>query len=248
MKHPYILFFIVLFFTTCNISKTTASLIKETSSSILVFTKTNGYRHQSIEKGMATLQKLGEEHGFNVTHTEDSLQFNAATLGQYKVVVFLNTTGDVLGKEQEADFENYIAQGGSYMGIHSAADTEYDWAWYGKLVGGYFDGHPNDPNVRTAIIDCENHNHKATAMLSQRWERSDEWYNYKSLNREVNVLLNLDETSYEGGTNGEYHPIAWYHQVGKGKALYTGGGHTKEAYDEPLFQQHLLGALQYLME
>jgi len=248
MKNLLIKFFIItiigIFFFSCDEKKPT----KNETPSILVFSKTNGWRHKSIETGVATFKALGKLNNFNVDATEDSLQINADNLKKYKAVVFLSTTGDILGPSQEADFQQYIENGGGFFGIHAAADTEYDWAWYGKLVGGYFNGHPNDPNVRKAIVQCKDKTHVSTKMLPENWERSDEWYNYKSLNTDVSVVLNLDETSYEGGTNGENHPIAWYHSVGKGKAYYTGGGHTNEAFAEPLFQQHLLGAIKYLIE
>ena len=246
MKNVFILFLTILFIFSCGEKPKTP---KSTGTpSILIFSKTNGWRHKNIETGIATFKALGKLNNFKVESTEDSLQFNTANLGKYKAVVFLSTTGDVLGTAQEADFQQYIENGGSFMGIHAAADTEYDWAWFGKLVGGYFNGHPNDPNVRKAVVECKDKSHISTKMLPERWERNDEWYNYKSLNPDVNVLLNLDETSYEGGTNGANHPIAWYHTVGKGKAFYTGGGHTKEAFAEPLFQQHLLGGLKYLLK
>ena len=240
----FIITMIGTFFFSCDEKKTT----NNETPSILVFSKTNGWRHKSIETGIATFRAMGKLNNFKVDATEDSLQINAANLKKYKAVVFLSTTGDILAPSQEADFQQYIENGGGFFGIHAAADTEYDWAWYGKLVGGYFMSHPNNPNVRKATIQCKDKSHISTKMLPEKWERDDEWYNYKSLNTNVSVVLNLDETSYEGGTNGENHPIAWYHSVGKGKAYYTGGGHTKEAFAEPLFQQHLLGAIKYLLE
>ena len=210
---------------------------------VLAFTKTAGFRHQSIEKGVQTLRELGRENGFIVLQTESSEDFNEDNLKNYKLVVFLNTTMDVLDAGQQRAFEQYIKGGGSFMGIHAAADTEYDWPWYGRLVGAYFDGHPNNPNVRQAKIDVLVKDHPSTAHLTDTWVRNDEWYNYKDLNPSMNVLMNLDETSYEGGTNGENHPIAWYHEFDGGRAFYTGGGHTDAAFDEPDFRKHLLGGI-----
>ena len=134
------------------------------------------------------------------------------------------------------------------MGVHAAADTEYDWPWYGKLVGGYFDSHPSNPNVRKATINVVNKSHPATEHLSDTWIRTDEWYNYKTLSSETTVLLNLDESSYEGGTNGTNHPIAWYQEFDGGRAFYTGGGHTDDSYDEPMFRQHLLGGIEWCLK
>ena len=215
---------------------------------VLAFTKTEGYRHASIEKGVQTLRELGRENGFIVLQTETAEDFNPDNLKNFKLVVFLSTTMDVLDNNQQQAFENYIRNGGSFMGIHAAADTEYDWPWYGKLVGAYFDSHPNDPNVRQAKMDVLVQDHPATAHLDPTWVRTDEWYNYKSWNANITVLVNLDETSYEGGTNGDRHPIAWYHEYDGGRAFYTGGGHTDASFDEPDFRKHLLGGVLWCFD
>ncbi|MEM8509978.1 MAG: ThuA domain-containing protein [Bacteroidota bacterium] len=215
---------------------------------VLAFTKTTGFRHKSIEKGVQTLRELGRENGFIVLQTESSEDFNEENLKNYKLIVFLNTTMDVLNTGQQQAFENYIRAGGSFMGVHAATDTEYDWAWYGRLVGAYFDGHPNTPNIREAKMDVLTKEHPATAHLKDEWVRNDEWYNFKNLNPDVTVLINLDETSYEGGTNGERHPIAWCHEFDGGRAFYTGGGHTDASFDEPDFRKHLLGGILWCFD
>lgn len=214
---------------------------------VMVYTKTDGYRHKSIEKGVQTLRELGRQNGFIALQTESGEDFNTENLNNYKLVVFLNTTMDVLDNAQQRAFESYIKGGGAFLGIHAAADTEYDWAWYGKLVGAYFDSHPNDPNVRKAKIDVLSKNHPSTEHLQDSWTRTDEWYNYKDLSPNITVLLNLDESSYEGGTNGSNHPIAWYHEFDGGRAFYTGGGHTDASFDEPDFRKHLLGAIEWCL-
>ncbi len=212
---------------------------------VLAFTKTEGYRHQSIEKGVQTLRELGRENGFIVLQTETAEDFNTENLKNYRLVVFLSTTQDVLNSTQEKAFENYIKSGGSFLGVHAAADTEYEWPWYGRLVGGYFVSHPSGtPSAKIDVIDKE---HPSTAHLPDTWERIDEWYNYKNLNPDVTVLMNLDESSYEGGTNGDNHPIAWYHEFDGGRAFYTGGGHTEASFEEPEFRQHLLGAIEWCL-
>ncbi len=215
---------------------------------VLIYSKTSGYRHQSIEKGAETLKMIGRENGFIVLRTESPEDINPQNLKNYKLVIFLSTTMDVLNNTQQRAFENYIKSGGSFMGIHAATDTEYEWPWYGKLVGGYFDSHPNDPNVRKATIDVVDNTHASTSHLSKTWVRNDEWYNYKNLNPDVKVLLKLDESSYEGGTNGDNHPIAWYHEFDGGRAFYTGGGHTDASFDEPEFKEHLLGAIEWCLK
>jgi cytochrome c len=214
---------------------------------ILVFSKTRGWNHTSIPAGIAAIQKLGRENNFRVDTTKNAAYFNDDSLKHYQAVVWLSTTGNVLNQVQQAAFERYIQAGGGYMGIHAAADTEYDWPWYNKLVGGYFASHPSQSNVRKATVDVLDKNHPSTAHLPDKWERTDEWYNYRSLYSDLHVLANLDENTYEGGINGSNHPIAWYHDFDGGRAYYTGGGHTDESYTEPLFVQHLLGALNWTM-
>ncbi len=215
---------------------------------ILVFSKTKGWNHTSIPAGIAAIQKLGRENNFRVDTTKNADYFIEDSLKHYQAVVFLSTTGNVLDQTQQAAFERYIQAGGGYMGIHAAADTEYGWPWYNKLVGGYFSSHPSQPNVRKATVDVTDKNNPATSHLPNRWERTDEWYNYRSFYAGIHVLASLDENTYEGGTNGSNHPIAWYHEFDGGRAFYTGGGHTDESYTEPLFVQHLLGALTWTMD
>lgn len=215
------------------------------SQEVLVFTKTAGFRHDSIEIGVDAIKKLGIENNFKVFHTEDAAVFSEEALKQIDAVIFLNTTGDILNDEQQQNFEQFIKNGGGFVGIHSAADTEYDWEWYGKLVGAYFLSHPEQSHADILKIDGT---HISTKHLPEIWKRYDEWYNYKSINPKINVLLNLDETSYEGGTNGGNHPIAWYHEYDGGKVFYTGGGHTKESYSETGFLQHLLGGILYCLD
>lgn len=212
---------------------------------ILVFSKTKGFYHSSIPAGIAAIQKLGKENNFIVDTTKNAAYFVEDSLKHYSAIVFLSTTMNVLNADQQVQFERYIEAGGGYAGVHAAADTEYDWPWYNKLVGAYFKSHPGNPNVRKATIDVNDTTHISTKGLPKRWERTDEWYNYKSIQDDIKVLARLDETSYEGGENGDNHPIAWYHEFDGGRAFYTGGGHTDESFSEPLFVKHLLGGIQY---
>ncbi|MDT7847811.1 ThuA domain-containing protein [Streptomyces justiciae] len=210
---------------------------------VLVFSKTAGFRHDSIPEGIAAVRQLGEINGFTVDATEDAGAFTSGNLRRYDAVVFLSTTGDVLDAAQQTAFEGYIRHGGGYVGIHAAADTEYDWAFYGGLAGAYFQSHPA---IQPATVTVEDRAHPATAGLARTWNRTDEWYNYRSNPREkAHVLASLDESSYTGGTMNGDHPIAWCQNYQGGRAFYTGGGHTKESYADPLFRQHLAGGIRY---
>ncbi|WP_166849433.1 ThuA domain-containing protein [Isoptericola sp. BMS4] len=209
----------------------------------LVFSRTAGFRHDSIPAGVAAIEQLGTEHEFSVTATEDPTVFTDEGLADYEVVVFLSTTGDVLDADQQAAFERYIQGGGGYAGVHAASDTEYDWPWYGELVGAYFDSHPQNQDATVKVEDAV---HPSTTHLPQRWDRFDEWYNFRSNPRDdVHVLASLDETTYDAGSGamGAEHPTAWCQDYDGGRSWYTGGGHTAESFSEPAFLDHLLGGL-----
>ncbi|TDH25630.1 ThuA domain-containing protein [Segetibacter sp. 3557_3] len=214
------------------------------SPAVLVFSKTKGFRHESIPSGIAAIKKLGVENNFTVTATEDSSMFTPDTLKNYQAVIFLSTTGDVLNTGQEAAFMAYMRKGGAFVGVHAAADCEYNWEWYGKLVGAYFKSHPRQQMAKVRVVEGK---HPSTKGLPLEWERYDEWYNYKNINPEVKVLMKLDETSYKGGENGDNHPIAWCHNYDGGRAFYTGLGHTNESFTEPKFLAHLLGGIEYAL-
>ncbi|MEI9945360.1 MAG: ThuA domain-containing protein [Chitinophagaceae bacterium] len=211
---------------------------------VLAFTKTSGYVHASIPAGVAAIQKLATENDFEVDTTSNADYFNDDSLEKYSAVIFLSTTGNVLNTRQEIAFERYIQAGGGFVGVHSATDTEYDWGWYGRLVGGYFNGHP--PGTQSAKFIIKDKEFGATKFFTDTvWEHTDELYNYKKLNPDAHVLITIDETSYKGGTNGAVHPISWYHDYDGGRAFYTGLGHTEESYKEENFLKHLLGGIQY---
>jgi cytochrome c len=214
-------------------------------ASVLVFSKTAGFRHDSIPAGIEAVERLGEQHHFSVDATEDAEAFTDENLAGYDAVVWLSTTGDVLNDEQQAAFERYVQGGGGYVGVHAASDTEYDWPWYGDLVGAWFDSHPH---VQEATVTVEDADHPSTADLPEQWVRTDEWYNYRENPRQhVRVLATLDESSYDAGSGGmgEDHPIAWCHENSGGRAWYTGGGHTAESFAEPEFLAHLAGGIRY---
>ena len=212
---------------------------------VLAFSKTEAFRHESIEAGIAALQKMAEERGFEISFTEDAAQFNTASLRQFNAVVFLNTSGDVLDAGQQDAFERYIQAGGGYVGIHLAAGTEYDWPWYGRLVGARFLGHPADPNVQTGKITVQAKGHWATEGMPDEFEITDEFYDFKDISPDINVVLAIDESTYDGGKNGENHPMSWYQEFDGGRSFYTAMGHTEEAYSAPLFLNHLWAGIHY---
>ncbi|HEX8549193.1 MAG TPA: ThuA domain-containing protein [Cytophagaceae bacterium] len=215
---------------------------KEREIRILVFSKTTGFRHNSIGAGKKALLLLGKEKKFAVDTTEDASRFNESTLSKYSAVIFLNTTGDILNFAQQTAFERYIQAGGGFVGIHSATDTEYDWPWYSKLVGAQFESHPE---IQKAKINVTDKNHPSTEFLPDVWERTDEWYNFKNINPALKILAKIDEKSYKGGKLGSNHPMVWYHEYDGGRSFYTEFGHTDESYSDPTFLKHIYGGIQY---
>ena len=210
---------------------------------VLVFSRTTGFRHLSIPDGISAIRELGTGR-WSVDATEDPAVFTADNLRRYRAVVFLSTTGNVLDDAQQKAFEDYFRAGNGWVGIHAAADTEYEWPWYGKLVGAWFKGHPRN---QQATVNVEDRTHRSTAMLPAEWKRLDEWYSFRSNPRsEVHVLASLDEKSYdpEKVPMGD-HPIAWYHEFDGGRAWYTALGHTKESYSEKLFLEHVREGIEW---
>ena len=210
---------------------------------VLVFSRTTGFRHLSIPDGIAAIRALGTGR-WCVDATEDPAVFTADNLRRYRAVVFLSTTGNVLDDAQQKAFEEYIRAGNGWVGIHAAADTEYEWPWYGKLVGAWFKGHPRN---QQATVNVEDRTHRSTAMLPAEWKRLDEWYSFRSNPRsDVRVLASLDEKSYdpEKVPMGD-HPIAWYHEFDGGRAWYTALGHTKESYAEKPFLEHVREGIEW---
>ena len=214
---------------------------------VLVFSKTQTFRHDSIAEGHACLRRLAKRHDFQVTSTEDAAMFKRGTLEDFDVVVFMNTTGDVLNEQQQSAFQSWYQSGGSFLGVHAASDTEHGWDWFGQLVGARFRCHPAVQPARLIVMD---HGHPATAHLGPTWIRTDEWYDFKSdgPHEGCNCLLRIDENTYTGGRTGPWHPMAWFHEFDGGRSFYTALGHTKATFSEPAFEQHLLGALAWVAD
>lgn len=216
----------------------------QSTKSVLIFSKTTGFRHQSIPKGVKTVSSLLKAEQIDYVHSEDAQYFSADSLKKFDAVIFLNTTGDILDDKQKKNFQQFIRSGKGYVGIHAASDTEYNWPWYGALVGGYFSSHPS---VQQAQIEVINRTHASTQHLPERWIHRDEWYDFKDIKPGLHILMNLDETTYKGGKMGRFHPISWFHSFDGGRSFYTGLGHTDESYDSELFQKHIVGGIRYVL-
>ena len=208
--------------------------------SVLVITETKGWVHDSIESGLKLIQNIGNKNNFNVYHSDNSSVITYKNLKEIKTIIFLNTTEEILTDVEQKVMESFIKSGKGFVGVHAAADTEYNWQWYGKLVGAYYRNHPEVMNGKILTI-----NHKITNHLDSEWEIEDEWYNFDYVNYDINILLHLDEDSYIGGEHPDYHPITWYHEYDGGRSFYTGLGHTKEVYDDERFIKLLEKGILY---
>ncbi len=224
---------------------------------VLVFTKTNSFRH---EEGIAGARRLLDEiaarRGFALYHSENGALFNATDLARFDVVVFSNASGDMLSGEQERAFEQWLAAGGGWLGIHSAGDSSHAaWTWYrDELIGADFIGHILGPQTQKARVVVEDRGHPVTRDLPTSFEHEEEWYSWKTSPREAgfSVLLTVDETSYEPmirflGSETDIrmgdHPIAWWRCTGRGRALYSAMGHWASAYENPPHARLLENAL-----
>lgn len=212
---------------------------------ILIFSLTTSFRHKSIKEGIIAIKKLAAENNFEVDTSENAAAFTQENLSKYKTLVFLNPTGsNVFSDEQKQALKSYINNGGGLLGIHAATDFCFEWEWYGRMIGAFFTNHPK---VQQAKLISLRPKDKLMKGMPENWLHTDEWYNFKTFNKDVTVLVKVDETSYQGGTMNNEHPIVWYHKFEGGRVFYTGLGHTPEAYSNPLFLKQLLNGLKWTM-
>ncbi|MPZ82544.1 MAG: carbohydrate-binding protein [Actinophytocola sp.] len=210
---------------------------------VLVFTKTAGERRPSIRDGVETIRDLARDNRFRVTVTQDAAAFTPDNLALFRAVVFLNTTGDVLNAAQESAFEGYIRAGGGYAGVHAAAETEPDWAFYQDLVGTRVTG---ASAVSRGNVQVADRAHPSTETVPRTVTLTEEWYNFAANVRgSEHVLATVDEQSFSGGTMGFDHPIAWCQDHLGGRSWYTGLGHSIESYRAKAVQRHLLGGIEW---
>ncbi len=213
---------------------------------LLVFSKTTGFRHDSIPTAIAALEVLAPEHAWTITATEDAAVFTDGTLDTIDVAVFMMNTGDILDTAQQDGLQAFVEAGHGFVALHSVTNAEEEWPWFETLLGTRFADHPAQQD---AIVHVADPTHPACVGLPEPWPRFDEWYNFTSNpSRDVDVLLWLDETSYTGGTMGRQHPIAWTHVVSGARVFYTAGGHTHEAWADAAWLGHVAGGIEWVIE
>ncbi len=218
----------------------------------LLITETGGWHHGSITSGIPALQELARRHEFVLDRQQDAIPLSDEGLKDYDVIIMLSTTGDIFTEEEQAAFERFIQSGKGYVGIHAASDTEYDWAWYTRLVGRMFKIHPRN---QTAMLDVVDHTFPGLERWPDRLLWTDEWYEFQDATvDDLHYLVTVDESSYEpkadwganqGTGMGDMHPISWYHDYDGGRAFYTALGHIDDTYKDNLFLQHLYGGIYW---
>lgn len=220
---------------------------------VLLFTKTDGFHHESINEGVAAIKQLAVRNTFSVDWQEDAKLINDKNLEKYQAVIFLNTTGNILNEEQQAAFEKFIKSGKGFVGIHSASDTEYDWPWYTKMVGNTFKIHPLQ---QSAYLKVEDSNFPGMERFPKKLLWTDEWYEFTTpaKSTDLKFLVSVDENSYDPkvkwGTNegkgmGSFHPISWYHNYDGGRAFYTALGHIPLTFSDQTFLDHIYGGIYW---
>ncbi len=222
---------------------------------VLLFTRTEGFRHGSIDDALAYFSTLHASGVLDVSATEETDPFTAEGLAEFDVVAFVNTTGDVLDNQHQDALVSWLEAGGAFVGVHSATDTEHGWPWFAEMIGARFVSHP--PWLQNVTITVEDRNHPATEHLEATFDFLDEHYNYDRSPRDgAEVLLTLDEAtavSLEGEPVTEFshhgdHPVSWTRQQGSGRVFYTNLGHDPRTWEDPRFQGHLLGGLRWALE
>jgi uncharacterized protein len=218
---------------------------------ILIFSGTTGYRHDSIPDGVKALTAIASRRGLSVVASEDPAVFSADSLRRFRAIVLLSCTTDpknpasewLVGARRDA-LQRFVRGGGGILAIHAAADSHYNWPWYGRLIGGRFASHPQGtPKGNVTVVAPAD---PAVRGLPRAVSRTDEWYYFQDYDPVSKVLVTLDPASI-GEKDINPNPVAWTRQINQGRVFYTAMGHTKESYSEPFFLQHVANGLDWVL-
>ena len=219
---------------------------------VLLFSHSTGYRHTSIEPGIAAIQGLGAREKMTIVPSADPAVFTPEGLRGFDAIVFLSTSTDPKKPESEwfqgarrDALQAFVRRGGGVVGIHAASDSHYHWPWYGKLIGGHFAKHP--PGTPEGTLKVVDRKHAATRGVAPTMRRVDEWYYFEDYNPEAHLLVTLDPSSI-GEKDVNPNPVSWAHEFEGGRVFYTAMGHTNESYSDPNFLNHLAGGLRWVMK
>ncbi|KAJ8072761.1 hypothetical protein PM082_016320 [Marasmius tenuissimus] len=260
LSSPPLLVLLPLFYLVLSQCLAQDSSNSNPFSSVLIYSATAGFRHDSIPTAIQALKAKGPSVSIQFTATEGENHFTDDNLALYDAVVFLSTTGEVLSPSGKTAFQNYLNLGGNFVGIHSASNCLVNDTFYGRQVGAYFDYHPPLQNATVNVLD---RSHPSTSMLPERWQVRDEMYNFKSDPRAIGatVILSADESTYTDDgqrkfDQGTPHPTAWFQERGAGvsaggapgRSFYTSLGHLNETWQDDLFMDHVLGGITWTLQ
>ncbi|MFI7604465.1 ThuA domain-containing protein [Micromonospora sp. NPDC049366] len=217
----------------------------------LLFTKTTGYRHDSIPAGISMFQQQAAANNFELVQSEDASAFTPANLATFDVLIMFQTSGMVwTSAAQRQAVEGYLASGKGIVAVHNATDMgiEGEYPWWDQTVNGGAHMPEHSPGVLPGTAIVADKQHPSTAGLPDRWNRSEEWYNFDTNPRgNVHVLVTADERTYNPGSRamGPDHPISWCRNAGGGRVWATAMGHAIESYSETNFRNHVLGGVRW---
>lgn len=252
-KSSPIILLLVGFFMFSTFSISQAQNLKNIK--VLVFTKNGeGYVHDNIPYAVKSIEKMGEEHGFEVTATDDPSVFSEVNLKQYTLLIFPSTNNDVFDNDgQRLAFRRYIQSGGGMVGIHSVVGTERKWEWFKQLVGGTFVWHPKFQKYKIKVLDTQ---HPTVENMPTVWEKEDECYFMKEIYPGIKVTMahdletldpeqkeRIDESSIP---YSKLYPAVWHQSFDGGHVWVTALGHHIKDYEDPLFMQHILQGIQFI--
>ncbi len=209
---------------------------------VLLLTATADFRHDSIATAVQVMTDLATPTGMAVTATENLSDISAQRLQGVNVLMFALTSGELaLDDGQRRAIADFVNGGGGFIGVHSAADTLYDWPEYGRLVGAYFKEHPW---TQPATVVVEDRAHAIAAGLGASFTLMEEFYTFRDNPRSsVHVLLSLDAASVSA--QGDY-PLAWTQSIGRGRSYYNALGHFDTTWRNPQFQSQLIAAVRWV--
>ena len=221
---------------------------------VLVFTGTEGAQTAAIDAGVKAIRKLGRENGFNIVANDNPREFDRHRIVRYDAIVFLNTTGDQLSPERQTAFENWFADGGGFVGLNSAIDTEPGWEFFTNLLGTRA---TSQTATDLGTIKVADRVHDASKDLPEYWNWSTRWYNFAENVRGLShVLMTVVEEPFAeqpdyrilnaiDGTMGADHPVAWCKDYQGGRSFYTSLGSSASDYSNANLLSHLNGAIQW---
>lgn len=218
--------------------------LSQKTFAVLIFTKTEPgrYQHASTPVAVESIKNLGVKTGFQVTASSDPKVFSRQGLLRFDAVIFINNSGDILNVAQQNAFRKYIESGHGVVVLHAGIRAEEDWPWFSGLLGVRFSGHPE---IQKASVMLTNREHRVNRGLPKRWQRQDEWYNFAAISRDITPLILVDESTYEGGIHGDFHPVAWLREQGKGRVFCSVMGHSKGAWSSEIFLRHITNGIIY---